>query len=611
MSLSTILKALSRKKSFDTPSTTSGASSRTSARASSRTSSEHQQDSGQHLSRTLGLPSVIAIGLGCIIGTGIFVLTGKVALQHSGPSIMLSFLLSGIACLLAALCYAEFASLVPRSGSAYAYSYVTLGEFVAWLIGWDLILEYGLAIVTVASGWSSHLISIIATLSSFSWHADPQLGSAAAATAATVVAAATTTAAATQSSLALGSLSSFFPQEWINTPFDPILAQDPETPGKILRTPDGQPVISGYGIANLPAMAIIFLLCSLLLAGIKSSIRFNNVMVVMKLSIAIFFVGVGLLFVDPANWFPLIPEFTPTTEVIQGYGAKAENLPLWQVIGNALGYSFSSGFGGISGIFTGAAILFYAYLGFDAITTSAEEVKNPKRNLPWGILISVAISTVLYILMAAVFTGLVKADGSLSYEELGIFKGAPLAYAFSTVPVLNRYALLLIEIGGFLGITSVLLVLLYAQSRILFAISRDGLLPPIFSRVHPKTKIPSWSILMVGGLLGITAGFVPLVRVAELVNVGTLSAFFLVAFAILYLRRNPPKQTVRPMQTMQTSQPQFQIPWVPLIPILCMLVCFILMISLPFTAWSRFFIWMLVGIAIYGVYGRRHSHLKN
>ncbi len=511
----------------------------------------------KQLHRSIGLPSVIAIGLGCIIGTGIFVLTGKVALQHSGSGIMLAFVFSGFACLLAALCYAEFASSVPIAGSAYAYSYVTMGEFVAWLIGWDLILEYGFAIITVASGWSSHIVSILVTLSGDTL---------------------------------------MIPEEWVTTPFDPILAKN-ETDGSIARTANGEPIVAGYGIANIPAMVIILLLSTLLFSGVKSSLRFNNIMVVIKISIALFFVGVGFFFVNPENWSPLIPDFIPST--VDAHTGSS-NLPLWQVIATQFGYSFSTGFGGWSGVFTGAAILFYAYLGFDAITTTAEEAKNPHRNLPLGIIWCIGICTILYILMAAVFTGLVKTDGSVLYEELGIYRGAPLAYAFLQVPVLNRFALLLIELGGFIGITSVLLVLLFAQSRIVFAISRDGLLPAIFSKIDKEKKIPSWSILLFGIVLSLISGFVPLYRVAELVNIGTLSAFFLVSLAILYLRK----------QKHQNPYPVFRVPWFPYLPFLSMLICLALMMSLPTITWLRFFIWMAVGVVIYFIYGIKKSKLE-
>jgi len=486
------------------------------------------------LHRSLNVWSLVAIGIGCIIGTGIFVLTGKVAIENSGPGIMISFIICGIACILAALCYAEFASFIPISGSAYTYSYATMGEIIAWVIGWDLILEYGLSTSAVASGWSSHFVNFLELV--FGVH---------------------------------------FPQWLALTPAD-------------------------GGIVNLPAIFISLAITTLLIVGIKESARFNNIIVVIKLAVAVFFIGVGLFYINPANWSPMIPDSIPLK---QGAAPEAVGIDtaLWKAIASLFGAQPTSTFGGFSGIIMGAATIFFAYIGFDAVSTTSEEAINPSKDVPRAIIWSLVICTILYIVMSAVFTGIVKCDGTLTMKDLGTDAGAPMVYAFKQVPNswINTWAAILVDIGGLAGITSVLLVTLLGQSRIFFSMSRDRLLPDWIAKIHPKFKTPYIGTAITGVSVSIVSGFIPLGTIAEMANMGTLFAFVLVSGGIIVLRKKQPDR-IAPFRT----------PFVPYVPILAILFCFGLMISLPILTWLSFFIWMAIGMAVYFLYSYDRSKLR-
>jgi APA family basic amino acid/polyamine antiporter len=487
------------------------------------------------LKRTLGVWSLVAIGIGCVIGTGIFVLTGKVAISNAGPGLIISVIICGVVCILAALCYAEFASFIPISGSAYTYSYTTLGEFVAWIIGWDLILEYGIATAAVAIGWSAYAVKFIKIVG-------------------------------------LGIL----PVEWTSSPFE-------STPGYI----------------NLPAVIIVLFITWLLIRGIKESTRLNNTIVVIKISVALFFIIIGFFYVKSAYWTPIIPHYIPqpvTTET------NYEQLELWKWIAGLFGDTPGSGFGGWAGIFLGAAVIFFAYIGFDAVSTTSEEAINPRKDVPKAIILSLLICSVLYILMAAVFTGIVKCDGTLQLNELSAAdKGAPMVYAFNQVPnmFVKKYAALIITIGALCGITSVCLVNLLGQSRVFFSISRDNLLPGWISKIHPKYKTPYIGTLITGIFIALLAGFIPLQVVAEMGSIGTLFAFILVAGGIIFLRKYQPEKRAA-----------FRIPFVPYLPILSILCSIVLMVSLPVMTWIRFFGWMILGLIIYFTYGIKKSKLN-
>lgn len=527
---------------------------------------EESEEEGHRLKKALGAWDLIAIGIGCIIGTGIFVLTGQVAVSYAGPGIILSFVVCAVACILAALCYAEFASLIPIAGSAYTFSYASLGELLAWIIGWDLILEYGVAASAVANGWSSHFVNFLKLVFGVSW-----------------------------------------PDRLALTPFEKV------------------PNSEIHGILNVPAIVIVLLISYLLIAGIKESAKFNNIIVLIKVSISIFFIGVGLFFVNPSNWSPIVPKFvekqaaistpaqgTPETEAaaapapksplgnVSAWLVKMEKVELWKLILSTFGVAIKEGFGGWAGIFLGAAIIFFAYIGFDAVSTTSEEAKNPAKDLPLGIIGSLLICTVLYILMSGVFTGIVKCDGTLKIDDLGVDKGAPMVYAFKQVqqPLVKRFAALLVDLGGLCGITSVLLVTLLGQSRIFFAMSRDGLLPGWVAKVHEKFRTPYIGTAITGILVAIIAGIVPLPKIAEMANIGTLFAFVLVSAGIIFLRKHQPEKIAA-----------FRTPLVPLVPILSIVSCLALMVSLPVATWIRFVVWLVAGLIIYFLYGINASKI--
>lgn len=442
---------------------------------------------GLSLKKDLGAFDLTMLGIGAIIGTGIFVLTGVAASTHAGPALIISFILSGLACVFAALCYAEFASTVPVSGSAYTYSYATFGELLAWMLGWDLILEYGVASSAVAAGWSGYFQGL---LSGFGLHLPKALTSA------------------------------FNPAE-------------------------------GTYI-DLPAVLIVLLIAGLLTQGVKKSAKFNTIMVIIKVAVVLLFIGVGVWYVEPANWTPFMPF-------------------------------------GFDGVAVGAATVFFAYIGFDAVSTAAEEVKNPKRNMPIGIIASLAVCTVLYIVVSAILTGIVP------YTELNVKN--PVAFALNYIN--QDWVAGFISLGAITGITTVLLVMMYGQTRLFYAISRDGLLPKVFSKVSKKTQTPMVNTWVIAIVVATFAGIIPLGKLAELTNIGTLFAFIVVSLGVLVLRKKQPN-----------LKRAFKVPFVPVIPILAVLFCGYLALQLPATTWITFGIWLAVGLIIYFAYGFWNSNLR-
>lgn len=509
--------------------------------------SESQESHG--LKRSLTSLNLTTLGIGAIIGAGIFVLTGQAAAQYAGPAIVISFMISGLACACAGLCYAEFASMIPIAGSAYTYAYATLGEFLAWIIGWDLILEYLFAASTVSVGWSGYIVSF---LQDFNIHLPVQY------TAAT------------------GSVLVNIP----NLGWKPLT----ETLSQSL-TATGMNVASLQhvtGIVNLPAMFIVALLTTLLVIGIRESANFNNIMVITKVSVIILFIGIGIMFIKTVNWHPFIPANKVEAQSIATYGS------FW---GWLKAYTHEFGEYGYSGILRGAGVIFFAYIGFDAVSTAAQEAKNPQRDMPIGILGSLSISTVLYILVAIVLTGVV------SYTQLNV--PDPIAVGVNAMGQGMFWLRPIIKIAALAGLSSVILVMLMGQPRIFFSMSKDGLLPPLFSKVHPKFRTPYVSTLITGIAAMIIAGILPISILGELVSIGTLLAFAIVCISVLLLRKRKP-DIERPFKT----------PFVPYIPILGASICFIQMAALPVDTWLRLIIWMAIGFIIYFTYGIKHSKLR-
>ncbi len=472
---------------------------------------------GEHrLRRVLGPVALTSLGVGAIIGTGIFVLTGIAAHDKTGPALMLSFVVSGVACIFAALCYAEFAAMVPVAGSAYTYAYATLGEMFAWIIGWDLLLEYAVASSTVAHGWSKYFQNFL-----------DQLGV-------------------------------HLPHALTNAPFD----FDPHT---------GRLALTGTWF-DVPAIVITLIITAVLVIGIKESAGFNAFMVIFKLLIVLFVIAVGAFYVDPKNWVPFAP-----------YGLSGLSFFGKTVVGQ-------HGLAGEPlGMLAGAAIIFFAYIGFDSVSTHAEEAKNPRRDVPIGIIVSLVLCTVLYIAVAAVITGMVP------YDKINI--DAPVADAFAQAGL--PWARFLISLGAITGITSVLLVMMLSQARVLLAMARDGLLPiGFFGAVHERFRTPHKATMLTGAFVATVAALVPLRVLADLVNIGTLLAFVIVCAAVLIMRRTNP-DAPRP----------FRVPYSPLVPILGIGSCLLLMFSLPSENWLRLLIWLLIGFVIYFFYGRHHSVL--
>jgi basic amino acid/polyamine antiporter, APA family len=508
---------------------------------------ESKEESG--LKRSLTALNLTTLGVGAIIGAGIFVLSGQAAAQYAGPGIVLSFIISGLACGFAGLCYAEFASMIPIAGSAYTYSYATLGEFFAWIIGWDLILEYLFAASTVAVGWSGYVVSFLRDLNIF---IPPQF----------------TGAAGT------------------------VLVNVPDSGWKTLTDSFAQTLVaSGIQvdslphltcILNIPAMFIVALLSTLLVIGIRESANFNNVMVITKVAVIILFIGLGFMFVKSSNWHPFIPSNKVESAPLSEYGG------LW---GWIKAYSHEFGKFGYSGILRGAGVIFFAYIGFDAVSTAAQESKNPQHDMPIGIMGSLGISTILYILVATVLTGIV------SYTTLNV--ADPVAVGVDAMGKGMFWLRPIIKIAAIAGLSSVILVMLMGQPRIFYSMSKDGLLPSVFSKVHPRFKTPYVSTIITGIVAMIIAGILPISILGELVSIGTLMAFIIVCLSVISLRKSRP-DVHRPFKT----------PWVPVIPILGALFCFIQMVALPFDTWLRLIIWMAIGFIIYFFYGIKNSKIR-
>lgn len=469
------------------------------------------------LRRILGPVALTSLGVGAIIGTGIFVLTGIAAHDKAGPAIILSFIVAGLACVFAALCYAEFASMVPIAGSAYTYAYATLGELFAWIIGWDLILEYAVCSATVAHGWSAYFQDFI------------------------------------------GIFGLKIPPGLQRAPMD----FDPST---------GMLASTGT-IIDLPAIIIAVIITLILVKGIKESVGFNATMVIIKVTIVLFVIAVGAFYIIPENWEPFAP-----------FGLSGISFFGKTIFGK-------TGLGGAPvGMLAAAATIFFAYIGFDSISTHAEEAKNPKRDVPIAIITSLLVCTVLYIAVSAVITGMVP------YDKINI--DAPVSNAFAQVGL--PWAQFLISLGAIAGITSVLLVMMLSQPRIFLAMARDGLVPPkIFGAVHEKFRTPWKSTILTGIFVSILAGFLPLRILAELVNIGTLFAFVIVCSAVLIMRKTYPN-----------AERPFRAPLVPFIPIMGIITCLLLMFSLPEENWLRLFIWLVIGACIYIFYGRKHSVMR-
>jgi APA family basic amino acid/polyamine antiporter len=509
--------------------------------------SESKESGG--LKRSLTALNLTTLGIGAIIGAGIFVLTGQAAAQYAGPGIVLSFIISGLACGFAGLCYAEFASMIPIAGSAYTYSYATLGEFLAWIIGWDLILEYLFAASTVAVGWSGYVVSFMKDLNIF---IPPQFTG------------------------AVGTVLVDVPDMgW--KPLTDTFAQTLAASGVQVDA-----LAHVTCVLNLPAMFIVALLSTLLVIGIRESANFNNVMVITKVSVIILFIAIGFMFVKAVNWHPFIPANKVEATPISEYGS------FW---GWLKAYSQEFGKFGISGVLRGAGVIFFAYIGFDAVSTAAQEAKNPQRDMPIGILGSLGISTVLYILVAIVLTGIV------SYTTLNV--ADPVAVGVDAMGKGMFWLRPIVKIAAIAGLSSVILVMLLGQPRIFYSMSKDGLLPPVFSKVHPKFKTPYISTIITGFVAMIIAGILPISILGELVSIGTLLAFIIVCISVLVLRKSKP-DIERPFKT----------PWVPTVPILGASICFLQMASLPLDTWLRLIIWMALGFAIYFFYGIKHSKIR-
>ena len=457
------------------------------------------------LIRHLTAWNLILLGVGCVIGAGIFVLTGSAAANYAGPSLVISFVLSALGCAFAGLCYAEFASMIPLSGSAYTYGYATMGEFIAWIIGWDLILEYLFGAATVAVGWGGYVVSFLAD---FGLTLPPFMTSA---------------------------------------PFDVDAAGHWYTTGSFI---------------NFPAVFIVALLSVVLIMGIKESAKLNNIIVLVKVAVILLFIGFGIAHIQVSNWTPFIPEYIPAT-----------------------------GQFGWHGILTGAGVIFFAYIGFDAVSTTAQEAINPKKDLPIGILVSLAVCTVLYIGVTLVMTGIVN------YKELNV--PAPIALAIDQAGTGLLWLRPLIKIGAIAGLTSVVLVLLLGQTRVFFSMSSDGLLWKKLSHIHPKYKTPSVTTILTGSVCALIAGLLPIHVLGEMVSIGTLLAFIIVSIGIILLRKSEPN-----------APRAFRTPFVPYVPLLAIGICLLEMVYLPLPTWYRLIGWMALGFLIYFTYGIKHSKVR-
>ncbi|MDR1681984.1 MAG: amino acid permease [Candidatus Symbiothrix sp.] len=471
------------------------------------TAIQSEAEESNKLKRYLSTFNLTILGIGAVIGAGIFVLTGTAAAMHAGPSLVISFTISALGCLFAGLCYAEFSSTIPVSGSAYTYGYATMGEFVAWIIGWDLILEYLFGASTVAVGWSGYVVSF---LKDFGIH---------------------------------------FPAQICDAPFAHNSEQGWYLTGSII---------------NFPAVFVVVLMTTFLIVGIKESARFNNIVVLIKVVVILLFIGFGISHIDVSNWTPFIPENT------------------------------SGRFGefGLTGILTGASVVFFAYIGFDAVSTASQEAKNPQKSMPKAILYTLLVCTILYIAVTLVLTGVVN------YTELNV--AAPIAVAIDAAGQSLFWLRPIIKIGAIAGLSSVVLVLLYGQSRIFYIMSHDGLLWKSFSKTHPKFKTPYIATIIIGIVAVLMAGLFPIGMLGHMVSIGTLLAFIIVSFGIIILRKKEP-----------CLHRSFRTPWVPVVPILAIVICLAQMLALPLDTWIRLFGWMAIGFVIYFTYGKSHSRLQN
>ena len=456
------------------------------------------------LRRTLTATNLTLLGIGAIIGAGIFVLTGNAAAQYAGPAVVWSMVLAGVACGFAGLCYAEFASMIPIAGSAYTYGYATLGEFVAWIIGWDLMLEYLFGAATVAVGWGGNFVAF------------------------------------------LKEFGIVIPPALTNAPFAVDAANHFSRTDAVL---------------NVPAVVLTIVMTIILVIGIRESARFNNAIVFIKLAVIFLVIGVGFMYVNTANWHPFIPENT---------GKFGEF--------------------GWSGILRGAGVIFFAYIGFDAVSTAAQEARNPQRDMPIGILGSLFVCTILYILMALVMTGMVH------YSKLN--DPAPILVAVQAAGSSLAWLRYAVEIGSLAGLASVVLVMLMGQPRVFYSMARDGLLPPAFAKVHPKYKTPYITTILTGSVAAVVAGLFPIGLLGQLVSIGTLLAFVIVCAGVWILRVRSPE-----------IPRAFKTPLVPLVPLLGIISCFGLMAGLPADTWIRLIVWLILGFIVYFAYGKSHSHL--
>ena len=466
--------------------------------------SEPERNKGE-LKRSLSATNLVTLGIGAIVGTGIFVITGQAAAMYAGPALTVSFAISALGCVMAGLCYAEFAAMIPVSGGVYSYSYTTMGEVLAWFVGWTLVLEYLFACSSVAVGWSGYMSSLLQ-----GWNIS-------------------------------------FPEHLSGATFDHLQ--------------DGKWVWTGR-IVNFPAVFIIGIISAFLIGGIKQSAFVNNIIVVIKVGVILLFIGFGLSYIDPGNWTPYIPENTG-----------------------------QFGQFGWSGILRGTAVVFYAYLGFDALSTAAGEARNPQKDMPKGILISLLICAFLYVSVTTVLTGIVN------YKELNV--DAPIALAIDRAGDGLAWLAPFIKLGAIAGLSSVILVMMLGQSRIYYSISKDGLLPKFFSKVHDKHSIPRNATVFACVVTALIAGLFPLHVLSELVSIGTLMAFTIVCISIVILRKTQPNLK-RPFKT----------PFVPFVPILGVIICVVQMLSLPWNTWVRLIGWTILGFVIYFTYGIKHSKLN-
>jgi APA family basic amino acid/polyamine antiporter len=475
------------------------------------------EDHDRSLKKTLGPANLVALGIGAIIGAGLFVRTASAAANHAGPSVTLGFILAAVGCAFAGLCYAEFASMIPIAGSAYTYSYATMGELMAWIIGWDLVLEYGIGAATVGIAWSEYLNKLLEFLPG----------------------------------------SPTVPYAWCHSPFEKLT--------------DASGAVVAHGIMNVPALFIVLMLTLLLIRGMKESAFVNGLIVITKVTIVLLIIALGWGFIDPANHTPYIP---PSSTVLDSQGVAHH-------------------YGGFLGIVGAAGVVFFAFIGFDAVSTAAQESKNPKRDMPIGILGSLVVCTVLYILFAHVLTGIASVDDFRSSGREG-------SVAFAISKHMPGYLWLskLVTVAILAGFSSVILVMLMGQSRVFFSMSRDGLVPKIFSEVHPRYHTPWKSNLLFFGFVGAFAAFVPGEIVGDMTSIGTLFAFILVCAGVWILRVREPD-----------LPRQFRTPVVPLVSTLGIFACALMIYGLGWPNWTRLGVWLVLGLIVYFAYGRHHSKL--